>query len=190
MNHTACIISSNPTDVQLRQLQNVFRILAKPEHKRREQALTLRKEISFAWRDQAIAGKWFPWPTTIAAPGTWQLKAVGWRPHGMLGFLGYHVGETKPLPRDIRSCILEYAFEYHLPPLDDLDYYLEWGEPRTAQRLKKLSNTLAALTRNAKRRAAVSYATAIDDWEGDLAFLYERFYANFRFGWPATDYLH
>ena len=83
MSHTGCITSSNSTDVQLRRLQNVFRILAKPEHERREQALKLRKEISFAWHDKANAGKWFPWPTTIAAPGTWRLKAVGLRPRRM-----------------------------------------------------------------------------------------------------------
>jgi hypothetical protein len=68
---------------------------------------------------------------------------------------------------------------------------MEWGELQTAQRLRKLADTLAAFTRNAKRQAAVSYAAAIDDWEADLIFLYDRYYVNlFRFEWPATDYLH
>jgi hypothetical protein len=53
----------------------------------------------------------------------------------------------------------------HLPPLDGPAYYLEWGMPLTAQRLKKMANTLAALSRNAKRRDAISYASAIGDWE-------------------------
>jgi len=67
----------------------------------------------------------------------------------------------------------------------------EWGEPQTAQRLQKMANTLAALTRNAKRHDLRSYATAIDDWEGDLAFLHERYYVHlFQFGWPATDSVH
>ena len=108
----------------------------------------------------------------------------------MLSFLGYHVGETQPTPQNIRSCILDYVFECHLPPLDSHTYYLEWGTPHTAQRLEKLANTLAALTRNAKRRDAMSYKKAINDWEGDLAVLRERYYLNvFHFGWPETYYL-
>ena len=109
----------------------------------------------------------------------------------MLGFLGYHVGETQPTPPDMRWCILEYAFECHLPPLNDRDYYLEWSMPQTAQRLRKLANTLAALTQNAKRRDAGSWTKAINDWEHDLALLHERYYLGlFHFGWPAIDSLH
>jgi hypothetical protein len=56
------------------------------------------------------------------------------------------------------------------------------------QRLKKLSNTLAALTRNAKRRDEVSFATAIAEWEDDLAFLKHQYYFELsHFGWPTTD---
>ncbi|MGD0419805.1 MAG: hypothetical protein ABSA68_09565 [Xanthobacteraceae bacterium] len=190
----ACITQSSSImdgDVLGRRLQNVFRILAKPEHELREKALNLREEVSSTYRIQATQGEWFAWPSTIASRGVRELKEIGWRPHGMLSFLGYHVGEMQATPSDIRLCILEYAFECHLPPLNDLAYYLEWGGPQTAQRLNKLANTLAALTRNAKRRNAASYATAIDDWECDLAFLRDRYYCNFlHFGWPATNHLH
>jgi hypothetical protein len=160
-------LSSN-LDGQLRQLQNAFRVLAKPEHQLREQAIKLRQAVSSSWGVLAAQGRWFAWPTTLAPQGTRALKGICWRPRGMLDYLGYHVGETHPTPRDIRSCILQYAFECHLPPLNDPTYLSEWGEPQTTQRLKKLANTLAALTRNAKRLDAMSYATAIDDWEGDL----------------------
>jgi hypothetical protein len=173
------------------QLQNVFRILAKPEHKLWDKAIKLRQDVSATWGTQAAQGNWFPWPTTIASPGARRLKEVDWRPNGMLSFLGYHVGETQPTPQDIRWCILEYAFECHLPPLNDPLYYLEWGMPLTAQRLKKLANTLAALTRNANRRDGVSFARAIDHWEHDLVLLRERYYLDFfHFCWPATDRLH
>jgi hypothetical protein len=172
-------------------LQNVFRVLAKQEDKRREEAIKLRQHVSSTWGIQAAQGKWFPWPTTIASRGPRRLKGVDWRPNGMLSFLGYHVGETQPTPQDIRWCILEYAFECHLPPLNDPVYYLEWGMPLTAQRLKKLANTLAALTRNANRRDAVSFARAIEHWERDLVLLRERYYLDFfYFGWPGTDHLH
>ena len=124
------------------QLKNVFRVLAKPDDKRREEAIMLRQLVSSTWGSQAAQGKWFPWPTTIASPGVRRLKGVDWRQNGMLSYLGYHVGETGPTPQDIRWCILEYVFECHLPPLDDPVHYLEWGRPVTAQRLKKLGSGL------------------------------------------------
>jgi hypothetical protein len=193
MNSGDCITwssSSSQSDPLQGQLKNVFRILAKPEHELRVEALKLRQKVSSTWRMRAAQDKWFPWPTTTAFRGNGTLKAR-WRPHGMLGFLGYHVGETQPTPSGMRRCILEYAFECDLPPLNDRAYYLEWGNPRTPRRLNKLANTLAALTRNAKRRDAVSYAKAIDDWEHDLALLRERYYLDFfHFGWPATVSLH
>jgi hypothetical protein len=192
MNRAPYIASlSSNLDGQLRQLQNALRVLAKPEHKLREQAVTLRETVSLTWGTQAAQGKWFPWPTTVAPRGNRGLRGICWRQRGMLGFLGYHVGQMQPTPRDVRQCILEYTFECHLPPLNDLDYYFGWGEPLTPQRLKKLADTLAALTRNAKRRDVTSYATAIDDWEDDLALLRNRYYIDyFHFGWPGTDTLH
>lgn len=175
----------------LRQLQNVFRVLAEPDHELRERAIKMRQDVSSAWGTQAARGMWFPWPTTIAPPGARRLKTGDWRPQGMLSFLGYHVGETQPRPQSVRRCILEYAFECQLPPLDSPVYYSEWGAPLTARRLRKLSNTLAALTRNARRRDAVTLGRAIGDWERDLMFLCDRYYLGlFHFGWPATDTLH
>src|SRR5262245_36631790 len=123
MNHSECVtaLSSKPYE-QLRQLQNAFRILAKPEHGLRERAIILREWVSFEWAIQAAQDRWFPWPTTAASPGARKIHGVCWRQQGMLDILGYHVGETNPTPRDTRRCILEYAFEYHLPPINDVDY--------------------------------------------------------------------
>lgn len=174
------------------QLRNVFRVLAKPDHQLREKALKLRQEVSSAYQILAAQDKWFAWPTTAAPRGTGGLNRCEWRPHGMLSYLEYRVGELQPTPRGDRWCILEYAFECHLPPLNDRDYLSEWGEPQTTQRLSKMANTLAALTRNAKRRDTVSFARAIDDWEHDLVLLRDRYYADFfHFGWPETcPFLH
>jgi hypothetical protein len=191
MNYTGDIAQAPSKDRLLGQLQNVFRILANPDSELREKAQKLRQEISCTWRNQVAQGKWFPWPTTVACRSGRGLRGVDWRPEGMLGVLGYHVGETQPTRQEIRWCILEYAFEYDLPPVNDPTYHEEWGEPRTAQRLYKLANTLAALIRNAKRREAGSMERAIDDWESDLLFLHERYYVDFfQFGWPATSLLH
>lgn len=143
---------NSQSDRLARQLHNVFRILAKPEHALREKAIELRQVVSSAWGVQASQNKWFAWPSTAASPGVRRLKHVDWKPYGMLSILGYHVGEMQPTPQDIREHILEYSFECHLPPLHSAEYYAEWGSPQTAERLKKLANTLATLTRNAKRR--------------------------------------
>jgi hypothetical protein len=182
---------SSSLEGQLRQLLNAFRILAEPEHNLRNQALCLRQLVSSAWQVRAREGEWFAWPTTVAQRGVRRLRGVCWRRRGMLDVLGYHVGQTQPTPRPLRRRMLEYTFECHLPPLADIPYFLEWGEPRTTQRLQKLANTLAALARNAKRHDAGSYATAIGDWEEDLGFLHERYYLRvFHFGWPMIDALH
>jgi len=179
-------------DRSRRKLENVFRVLAKPDHQLRERALKLRQDISSAWQILAARDEWFAWPVTTAPRGIRGLKQCEWRPCGMLSFLGYHVGETQPTSQELRWRILEYAFECHLPPLHDRLYYSEWGQPKTSQRLSKMANTLAALTRNAKRRTAVSFGRAIDDWEHDLGLLRDRYYVEFsRFGWPETcPFLH
>jgi len=53
-----------------------------------------------------------------------------------------------------------------------------------------MANTLAALTRNAKRRDTISYAKAIDDWESDLVLLRDKYYLDFfHFGWPTSHVL-
>jgi hypothetical protein len=194
MNYAGCTpqpLYRFENDRCLGQLRNVFRILAKSEDPRREEAFKLRQKISFTWHIQAQQGKWFEWPTTEASPGVRKLKANSWRQQGILGFLGYHVGEMLPTSPAVRWRVLEYAFECHLPPLNGPAYFSEWGEPKTRRRLAKLANVLASLTRNAKRRDTVSFATAINDWEGDLALLHQRYYVDFfHFGWPATDALH
>jgi hypothetical protein len=184
------IMVQSSLERDLARLQNVFRKLALPHHPLRDQAIKLRDEISLNWYRMAEQNEWFAWPSTAVARGPTYGKLNGsdWRPQGMLSLLGYHVGQTLPLHPSIRECILEYAFEYHLPPVADVAYFDEWGEPRSALRLQKLANTIAALTRNAKRRDPHSLSRAIDEWEQDLMFLHEQYYVGmFQFGWPATE---
>lgn len=176
---------------QLQQLRNAFSILAKPEHPWRNQASDLRREASSVWQFRASQQQWFSWPTTDAPKGTQRLNAAFRREKGMLDLLGYHVGMTQPTSAEIRRQLLEYTFEYHLPPMNDRAYCLEWGEPGTATRLQKLANTLATFARNAKRHDEYGYAKAIGDWEHDLALLHEGYYLPmFSFGWPATEIFH
>ena len=75
-----------------------------------------------------------------------------------------------------------------MPPIDNAAYAAEWGRPNTAQRLQKLAETIAALTRNAKRRNAARMDKSIREWESDLAYLKRRYYeGRFSFPWPVTD---
>jgi hypothetical protein len=174
----------------LARLQNVFKKLALPDHPLRDQAIKLRDEISMSWRRLAEQDEWFAWPSTAAsrAPTNEKLTGSDWRSQGMLSLLGYHVGKTQPIHPSFRESILEYAFEHHLPPIGDVAYFDEWGEPRSARRLQKLANTLASLARNATRRDPLALSRAIDEWEQDLTFLYEQYYVRlFHFGWPATE---
>ena len=109
----------------------------------------------------------------------------------MLSFLGYRVGELQPTSPEIRLQILEYAFECYLPPLIDFTYHREWSEPLTAPRLKKIADSLASFARNAKRRNMHSWTRAIDDWETDLEFLFQKYYRDyFHFWWPTTGVFH
>jgi hypothetical protein len=171
-------------------LQNVFKKLTVQNHPLRDQALRVRDEISLSWLRLAEKNEWFAWPSTSVSRGrsNGKFSRLDWRPQGMLSLLGYHVGETLSLHPSIRESILEYAFEHHLPPIGDAIYFGEWSEPRSARRLQKLANTLASLTRNAKRRDPVALSRAIDEWEQDLMFLYERYYLGLGwFGWPVTE---
>ena len=179
-----------PLARDLARLHNVFRKLASPNDPLRDQASKVRDEISLHWCRLAEQDEWFAWPSTAVSPGSTvgKLSGFDWRSQGMLSLLGYHVGETQPLHPSIRESILEYTFEHHLPPVGDRAYFNEWGEPRNSRRLRKLANTLASLTRNAKRRDSWRLSRAIREWEQDLTFLYERYYLPlFRFGWPATE---
>ena len=173
----------------LGQLKNVFRVLADPTNKLEKDALKLREKISLEWARRSAKGTWFSWPATDTQPSDQKLGDVDWPQEGMLSYLGYHVGEKQPTPRKIRQRILEYAFECDLPPINGLAYFAAWGEPKTANRLYKLANTLAAFTRNAKRKDA-STSKAVNDWKSDLHFLHKKYYVDlFQFEWPDTSHL-
>ena len=105
----------------------------------------------------------------------------------MLKCLGYTVGRTNGASKSLRVLILTELFEGPVLPAFPADYIVKWGGPRTPGRLKQLAETLAAFTRNAKRRRNAVMDDAIRDWEADLKFIYDNFYVgHFGFAWPAT----
>ena len=86
---------------------------------------------------------------------------------GILAQPGYRVGATRGEPEAARLRTLARLFQEQItaaPPGG------EWGRPSSARRLQKLANTIATLTRNAKRRGP-QMGQAVADWEGDLKYL-------------------
>jgi hypothetical protein len=157
------------------------------------------------WRDSAIevlfavetewdrrsrvarSDEFFNWPSTEAIGGNGKLMLPQSVSDGMLSYLDYRVGRQNGEVASIRQSILCRVFEGHLPPVFTTDYMSSWGVPKSAARLRKIAESIAAFTRNAKRRRDYEMDDAISDWESDLGFLYERYYVgHFSFGWPIT----
>lgn len=106
---------------------------------------------------------------------------------GLLRLSGYKVGRDGER-ESTRRKILNYIFlKDTLSDVDDKEYAEEWGKPRTSRRLKKLADSIAAFTRNAKRNPnAMDHA--IVDWESDLDYLRETFYKKWHeFPWPDIE---
>lgn len=132
-------------------------------------------------------GKYFRWPTTLA-PGTKASSGsiqVPLQADGVLRSVGYAVG-ANGRPAHERRKILAEVFERELRLNLDAAYLASWGKPCTSDRLRKLANTIAAFTRNMKRRNAD--APAIEDWEHDLAYLKSTYYdGRHDFAWPSAQ---
>lgn len=133
---------------------------------------------------------YFEWPSTLViSGGNSSLSQVAWHKDGILSYFGYHVGNTISLEDSERRQILDHVFRAHL--LFDIPEFVkvEWGPAETASRLKKMANTIASLTRNAKGRKNLSaYRLAIAEWESDLAYLRQEYYVSrFKFDWPRTS---
>lgn len=128
----------------------------------------------------------FRWPSTDVPPGNGKSARIEAElPVGVLSTVGYRVGVNGLAPV-IRHQILERIYRGQLPQELPRDYLAEWGLPGTAHRLHKLANTIAALTRNMKRRSPG--AAASGDWEEDLRMLKRRFYDGvYAFPWPRSD---
>jgi len=149
----------------------------------------INKEWSRRRRQPPNPDEFFKWPRTDAEPGRRsKIDVDDWIQEGVLKFMGYQVGSTNGISSNLRRRILEQIFEGALPPVFPPSYLDEWGKPKSATRLQKMAETLAAFVRNAKRRRTAKLWGAIKDWESDLNFLYEQYYLNhFYFGWPSHD---
>lgn len=131
---------------------------------------------------------WFKWPKTDVLSSYLKIKGkdIDWEEIGILKILGYKVGNSSSLKRTEREEILDLAFEINLN-ICPTAINEEWGTPASAKRLRKMANSIASFTRNAKRRSNNDLQQAIADWEQDLNYLYYKFYCKFfNFAWPKT----
>lgn len=134
----------------------------------------------------------FPFPSIDVVATRSRLRhSLGspeWRENGLLKLSGYCVGKTEGKPDLERRKILNYIFlKDELLDVDDEYYASEWGEPKSEDRLKKLTNSIASFVRNAKR-SSNNMSYAIGDWSEDIHYLKETFYDRwFDFPWPYID---
>ena len=155
------------------------------EFRSRKKALDLRKRI--AARLTQLQETQFIYPTTKANPGSQNLSNDVFKyEQGLLKHYGYKVGRSG-LSQTERWQILDQVFSQSLLQIDNAAYLKEWGEAKSAKRLQKIADSIAAFTRNAKRRNRNSFSKAIQDWETDLAYLKRTYYNNyFSFQYPRT----
>lgn len=154
-------------------------------------AVIVLAEIEKEWKRRGAKPprpeEFFEWPKSDAEGGDGRLSGTGWVAEGVLSYMGYRVGNTSGISSDLRRRILELVFEGELPPVFEPSYLREWGKPGSAPRLQKMAETLAALSRNAKRKKSAQMQSAIKSWDQDLLFLYENFYIDrVHFAWPTN----
>ena len=166
-------------------------ILKQDDPKWRLESEKMLKALGREWKRRHIdamrTGDFFTWPTTDAPGYTGEASLSGAPPEGMLSFMGYRVGRIADLSDATRRHALVAIFSKELPPVVSAAYMHQWAAPESAARLRKMAETIAALTRNAKRRDTIHLDDAIKEWESDLEFLHDEYYCGkFNFSWPLT----
>jgi len=151
----------------------------------RKKARELRADSLSRLANLAKEGEYFTWPDTAAVPGEGAIDGVtDWPSRGILRFLGYSTGVSAPSASE-RRAILDDAFLKPLPNVNSAEYMKSFGSPGSAVRLKRLAQSIASFTKNAKKKSQPSLGTAIEQWEGDLEYLRTKFYVGrYDFPWP------
>jgi hypothetical protein len=107
---------------------------------------------------------------------------------GLLKHFGYIVGHSG-LSGIKRREILDYVYDLKsLPKTSFPESYLgQWGSARSAKRLNKMAQSIASFCRSARSRNAAEMSCATQEWEEDLAYLKNEYYAGHsdEFIWPS-----
>lgn len=172
--------------------RNAITALKDPKRKHlRKGASEVLAALDIEWKRRGAGPErpedWFKWPDSAASLGDRSL-AGDWLDVGVLKYLGYQVGTSSDLSSPLREAILRRVFSGEIPPAFPHRYLAEWGAPASAARLRKIAESIASFTRNAKRRRDDRLGLAISDWEHDLMFLHDEYYVGrFRFAWPVIQ---
>ena len=120
----------------------------------------------------------FIWPYAGFYPSRALLNPTNFKhEHGVLGVMGYSVGEKHASLASERRDILSKAYEKNIPFVNSAEYMLEWGASGTAQRLAKIANSLAAFARSFQsRNGSDKIDDCINKWAQDLQWLKEKYY--------------
>jgi hypothetical protein len=161
-----------------------------------EEVCEIRKQLISLVRKQSSVpgnaddGRVIEWPPQALQSRSVALKAdCYWYEHGVLSFMGYHVGESSALSAEQRRSILAYVLAEQIPKVNDPAYMSKWGDPGSEKRLRKMADSLATFARSAKLNKHADKSIAVFEWESDLVYLKRTFY---RFGtkhlwkWPST----
>jgi hypothetical protein len=128
---------------------------------------------------------YFTWPSTQAWLSDGKFTDLGLEDEGALKLFGYAVSSEAGLSQSERHYRLHVVFRAVIPPFTSWPKVMEWGEPETPPRLRKMANCLAAFARNGARRSEAWMAVPVDKWRADLAHLRKRYYQDlFGFDWP------
>lgn len=159
-------------------------VLSELKFRRVKRAREVREAVTN--RLEELSRERFIWPSTAIRDAKKDLEEgkFPWS-DGLLAALGYQVGQKGAYTVQ-RIAILDYVYESDkIPRVNSAEYMAEWGKAKTAKRLKKLADSLAASIRHAKGQSA-SMALAITQWEEDLAHLKKTYYdGRYAFSWPS-----
>jgi hypothetical protein len=161
-------------------------ILAELLFRKRAGAQKLRKKVTE--RLIEMSQQSFLWPSTAVLPSSHALGGDQfWYSDGLLSFMGYRVGQNG-VPASHRRDILDYVYHEAIPRVNSTEYMNSWSVPKSSGRLRKMAESIAAFTRNAKRNLFADMSSAVSDWEEDLAYLKRTIYdGRYNFVWPATE---
>ena len=148
--------------------------------------LAIMREVESIRTKQQGALDW-EWPTTdVSELGGSGGDLTQFRhSHSGLRLCGYQVGR-RGLGQAQRRRLLSDFFRKPLPSIVEMVHGDDYREPGSEERLQKMANVIASLTRNAKRKEA-DYSAAIEQWESDLEYLRIKYYVPGSFPWPEVE---
>lgn len=163
----------------------LVKILSEVTYRKRQRAIKLSQHL--VERLCALSEDCFLWPTTEIMESynehTDSDRYVNTA--SILSALGYRAG-NKGHEDIMRRQILSDIYNREIPNIISEEYMRECGKPKSGLRLKKIANTIAARTKDAKR-SKKDYSLAIKHWESDLRYIKREFYNNrYNFKWPIT----